>query len=168
MNQPTGPRTAAKTGLAHRLYHGETSIDFVGRKKTWFLISGVIILIGLVSLFVRGLNFGIDFKGGSSWEVHSATLSPSKAESIVRNAGVGDTKVEVLHGPEGRFLRVEGDVKGESAKSTQIKTDVREGLAKAANTTSAQVAFTDVGPSWGKTISNKARNALIIFFLLIA
>src|SRR3954453_12363803 len=168
MNQPTGPRTAAKTGLAHRLYHGETSIDFVGRKRTWFIISGVVILIGLVSLFVRGLNFGIDFKGGSSWEVHSATLSPSKAESIVRGAGVGDTKIEVLHGPEGRFLRVQGDVKGESTKANDIKTTVRDGLAKATNTTANQIAFTDVGPSWGKTISNKARNALIIFFLLIA
>jgi preprotein translocase subunit SecF len=48
-----------------RLYHGETSIDFVGRTKVWFALSGVLILVGLGSLFTRGLNLGIDFEGGT-------------------------------------------------------------------------------------------------------
>ncbi|HAM03642.1 MAG TPA: protein translocase subunit SecF, partial [Acidimicrobiaceae bacterium] len=47
-----------------RLYRGETSFDFVGRRRLWYLLSGIVIAAGLVSLSTRGLNLGIDFKGG--------------------------------------------------------------------------------------------------------
>ena len=39
-------------------------IDYMGRRKLWFAISGVVILISIVSLATRGLNLGIDFRGG--------------------------------------------------------------------------------------------------------
>jgi preprotein translocase subunit SecF len=58
-----------KASLAHRLYHGETTFDFVGRRKIWWLVSAVVILAGLTSLATQGLNLGIDFEGGTSWEV---------------------------------------------------------------------------------------------------
>ena len=53
-----------KQSLRYRLYHGETSYDFVGRQKLWFAISAVVVLAGVISLVTQGLNFGIDFKGG--------------------------------------------------------------------------------------------------------
>ena len=58
----------ARTSLRHRLYHGETTINFVGRKNTWFAVSGLVILAGLISLLAQALNYGIDFKGGTSWK----------------------------------------------------------------------------------------------------
>ncbi len=48
-----------------RLYRGEVSFDFVGRQKLWYSISGLILVLALVGLFARGLNFSVDFKGGS-------------------------------------------------------------------------------------------------------
>ena len=72
-------------GPISRLYRGETSFDFVGRRRIWFTISAVIIVAGLVSLGIRGLNLGIDFKGGTAWIVKTATLTQADAE----NAGVG-------------------------------------------------------------------------------
>ncbi len=56
----------AKTSLAHRLYHGETAIDFVGRRKIWFAFSTLVIAAGLLSLATQGLNYGIEFEGGTS------------------------------------------------------------------------------------------------------
>jgi len=44
-------------------------IDFIGIRKTFYVISGTLVLIGIVSLFVRGLSYGIDFKGGRSFIV---------------------------------------------------------------------------------------------------
>ncbi|HXR54065.1 MAG TPA: hypothetical protein VN793_03355, partial [Acidimicrobiales bacterium] len=44
-----------------RLYRGQTKFDFVGRRRWWFLLSGIIIVAGLVSFSIRGFNFGIDF-----------------------------------------------------------------------------------------------------------
>src|SRR5579875_3662572 len=69
-----------------RLFRGETSFDFAGRWRHWFAISGIIILAGLVSLGVRSLNFSIDFRGGTVWEVPS-TASVSQVRSVL--AGVG-------------------------------------------------------------------------------
>jgi preprotein translocase subunit SecF len=161
--QTDGP----KKSLAYRLYHGETSIDFMGQRRRWFIVSGVIIVVGLASLFVRGLNLGIDFKGGTAWEVKSSSLSVTRVRDALRPMGLADAKIEVLTGGEGRLIRVQADVKGESAAATKLKTDVRNELAKLGNTDPTQVAFTDVGPSWGKQISNKAIRALVFFFLAI-
>src|SRR5262245_63088756 len=51
--------------LANRLYTGETTIQFVGRRRLWFTISALACAISLIALFYPGLNLGIDFKGGS-------------------------------------------------------------------------------------------------------
>src|SRR5579875_1664680 len=61
-----------------RLYRGQTSFDFVGRRRWWFLLSGLVILAGVVSFSVRGFNFGIDFRGGSSWQISAPGVSQAK------------------------------------------------------------------------------------------
>ena len=166
--KPPKPRKEKKKGLGYRLYHGETSIDFIGRRRIGFIISGVVIGIGIISLATQGLNFGIDFKGGTSWEVKSKTLTASQVRSNIAGLGLTDTKVEVLQGSEGRVVRVQADVKGESTNATEAKAKVRAELAKEAGVQPNEVAFTDVGPSWGKEISNKAIRALIFFFIAIS
>ena len=70
-----------------RLYRGEVSFDFVGRQKLWYSISGLILVLSLVGLFARGLNFSVDFKGGSVIQF-PATSATSLMQ--VQNA-VGDT-----------------------------------------------------------------------------
>src|SRR5207247_815383 len=54
-------RSMMSTFRGHRIPH----VDFMGRKKWWFALSGFFILLSLVGLFVRGLNFSLDFKGGT-------------------------------------------------------------------------------------------------------
>ena len=44
---------------------GKTNIDFMGRRKLWYTVSATVILIGLVSVFVKGMDYGIDFLGGT-------------------------------------------------------------------------------------------------------
>jgi preprotein translocase subunit SecF len=163
------PRAPKKKGLAYRLYHGETSIDFMGQRRRWFIASGVIILVGLISIFTRGLNFGIDFKGGTAWEVPSQTLTTSEVRSALGQFNLTNPTIEVLtaRGGGGRSIRVEADVKGSSADATAKKTQIRDALAKLANTDTKNVDFTDIGPSWGKEISHKAIRALIFFFIAV-
>ena len=55
--------------LGHKLYSGEVSYDIVGKAKRWYAISGAIVLIALLSLFLRGLNLGIEFTGGAEYQV---------------------------------------------------------------------------------------------------
>lgn len=153
-----------KASLAHRLYHGETAFNFVGRMKTWFLVSAVIILIGLVSLLTRGLNFGIDFEGGSAWEVKAPALSVREARDAVRPLGLGDAKIQQLGGDT---IRVQSDVSGTDAERDKKREDVSSALAKAAKVDVGQVSVNEVGPSWGGEVTSKAERALVFFFLAI-
>ncbi len=66
---------AKRPNILLRLYRGQTSFDFIGNRRWWFGVSALIIVLGVVSLGVRGLNEGIDFKGGRSWLVSSQTLT---------------------------------------------------------------------------------------------
>ena len=71
--------------LGHRLYHGTTTFDFVGKRRYGFGLSGAIIVVSILSLFFRGLDLGIDFKGGVAWEYQSqhTTIKQAEADRIV-------------------------------------------------------------------------------------
>ena len=98
----TGETSAApaapKRSIWSRLYNGETTFDFVGRRRIGFTLSLVLILATAVSLGVRGLNLGIDFEGGVSWEVASANVSQGDVEGVLSKNGieVGDALYTVL------------------------------------------------------------------------
>jgi preprotein translocase subunit SecF len=147
--------------LAGRLYHGETAFDFVGRRRRWFALSGLVILVGLLALGVRGLNFGIDFKGGTSWEVPAKGVSVTRAQEAVGATGVKNATVQTLKGPNGTDLRVE-------AKITPVDQDkVTRALAQLTHGDINAVNVSSVGPTWGHEITHKAEVALIAFFIAV-
>ncbi len=152
-----------------RLFRGETDINFIGHARRWFTISGVVILVGLASLVIRGLNFGIDFKGGVSWEVPSATLTVGQTRAAISPFGLSSATVVTLGGGGSRTVQVQADLNTltQSAKTAK-ENSISAALAKAAHVNVNQVSLTDVGPTWGGEITSKAIRALIFFFLAIA
>ena len=153
-----------KSSIWHRLYHGETAFNFVGRKRTWFIASGVVILIGAISLVAQGLNFGIDFEGGTAWEVKAPALSVRDARDAIRPEGLGDAKVQQLGGDT---IRVQSDVSGSADERSAKREAVSAALAKAAKVDVDTVSVNEVGPSWGGEVTSKAERALVFFFLAI-
>ena len=79
---------AKLSGLGGRLYRGESSFDFIGKRKMWYSFSGLLILASAATLFTQGLHLGIEFKGGSSFTVTSPAASVASAESAVNEAGI--------------------------------------------------------------------------------
>ena len=144
------------------IFHEQTNYDFVGPKNKWFAISGVFILIGLAALVLQGLNLGIDFRGGTSWEVKVEGKKPTvaAARDVVEAAGVIDPSVQILNSDS---VRVEAK---RTTVDEQIK--VRTVLAEYAGVSDSDVSINDVGPTWGAEVSKKAVRALIFFFLAIA
>lgn len=63
--EPVGTETAPKHGFFVRLYTGTGAFEVIGRRKMWYAVSGVIVLIALASILIRGFTFGIDFEGGT-------------------------------------------------------------------------------------------------------
>ena len=151
---------AERRSIWQRLYYGETSFRFVARRRTWLLGSGAVIAIGLISLLTQGLNFGIDFTGGTAWEVKVEDVSVSDGRDALSSLGLGDAKIQLLGGDT---LRVQADLEGDPEK----REGVASALAELADVPVAQVSVNEVGPSWGDEITKKARRALIFFFVAI-
>jgi preprotein translocase subunit SecF len=157
-----------KHSIWTRLYRGETSFDFVGHRRRWFIISGTIIILGLGSLLVRGLNFSIDFTGGTVWEVPS-TASVGHVRNVVAGVSpdLGQATITTLTNRETgqKTVRVAATTKTTTDKN---KVDrVSQALAKMAGVDVNKVTLNDVGPSWGHDISSKAIRALIIFMVAV-
>ena len=153
-----------------RLYRGETSFDFIGRRRVWFGVSALIILLGLVSLGTRGLNLGIDFKGGQSWLVSSQTLTVAEATTAVESAGVAQPTVVQLTDQldHARQIEVTVDLNAKPLAQRQtIERNVQDALAKAAHTTPDNINYNEVGASWGSQVTSKAIEALIVFFIAV-
>jgi len=157
--------TVTAPGRFGRLYRGLTTVDFVGRRKLWFTISIVIIVVGLGSLGIRGFNLGIDFKGGSSWEVLAPNTSIAAVTHSVEKAGLSLPIVEKL-GTD--TYQVTSDLNALSAeRQLAVTTSVVNALAKVAGLNANQVSTSSVGPTWGGEITNRALEALIVFFIAV-
>jgi preprotein translocase subunit SecF len=145
--------------LASRLYHGETTFDVVGRRRLWFTISGVLLLISLVSLVVPGLNFGIDFKGGAVFRVQPAK---QVTEAQVREAVGADAKVVQV--TEERPVQV--IVQTEELPQERI-AEIRAALARVGGVQVNDVSTDSIGSKWGGTVSRKAVIALLAFLVVV-
>lgn len=156
-------RRAAKRSIWSRLYHGETNIDFVGRRKLWFTLSLVAVLISVVSFATRDLNLGIDFEGGVVWEVPAGEASVGDARDAVDQFGLADATIQLLESDDGTELRVQAE-----PLAAEDTDGVTRTLAELTGSETDEVVLTEVGPSWGEEISEKAIRALIVFMLLVS
>jgi preprotein translocase subunit SecF len=147
--------------LASRLYHGQISFDFVGRWRTWFLISAVAMLVSLIALFFPGLKFGIDFKGGG---VFTARPAHAVTQAQVTDALGSVAKVVQISNESGKPFVV--TVQTEALTSAQIAT-VRSDLARVTGVQPSQVSNSVVGSKWGSTVTRKALVALAVFLAVI-
>jgi preprotein translocase subunit SecF len=159
------PRETKAYGPIGRLYHGLTTVDFVGRRKIWFSVSVIIIVVGMGSLAIRGFNLGIEFKGGSSWEVLAPHTSITNMTNAVQKAGLSNPSVEKLGSDT---YQVTANINSLSQTQQFAETNnVVAAMAKVAGTTNNQVSTSNVGPTWGGQITNKALEALIVFFIAV-
>lgn len=151
--------------LGNDLYTGKRSFDIVGRRKLWYAVSAVLIVVSLVGLFGRGINFGIEFRGGSEFRVSSvADLTDYEAratEALQESAAAEGTTTVTLVGSD--TIRVQtGELPNETAEA--VRTD----LAESFGVPDSEVTSSFVGPSWGETVTTKAVQALIVFLLLVS
>ena len=146
------------SALGNRLYTGETSVDFVGKRKIWYLMSILIVLVAAAGVFVRGINLGIEFEGGAKFTVPSTT-SVENARNIVKDAGietalivsVGNERLEIQTPPLEQD-QIENFI---SKISTDFKVD------------KSTITTQSVGPSWGADITRQALIGLGVFLLLV-
>ena len=155
---------SALGGLGGKLYRGEVSIEFVGRQRLWYTISGAILVISVVSLLVFGLNFSVDFKGGNVYQFPAGSTSITAVRQAVSNSGGGSDAIVQKITPLGK--PPEWQVQTHPLGEAQGRS-VEAALSHASGVPQNQINVTSIGPSWGSDISHKAIEALIAFIIVI-
>jgi preprotein translocase subunit SecF len=148
------------TEIPGRLYRGEVSVNIVGRQRMWYLISGIIILVSIAAVGIRGLNFNVDFKGGSVYQFTSTSATQPEIFRVVSGAGGGSSSAQYLSGPHQWQVTT-------SQLAPSVSQAVEAALEKAFHVTSGAMSVQFVGPTWGGDITSKAVEALIIFLIVI-
>lgn len=142
-----------------RLHSGEVGYDFVARRRRWFLVSLVLIVVSIVSLSVRGLQFGVEFSGGSVFQFSAPRTTDSQLQGAVSGAiPHGTTDDVVVQSVSGGKWRVQTP----SLSSSQV-TDVQKAISKETGIPAEKVSQEQIGPSWGLQVSQKAGVGLLIF-----
>jgi preprotein translocase subunit SecF len=155
--------TAKKAGLAHRLYTGDLSYDFVRNRNRWYVVSAILLLVSLGALLFRGLDLGIEFRGGSDYQ----------AKVQVTEATVGDFRQAVQSSGVPNLNPVVTTIGNDRVRvqvrslSVPEQTTVRAAIAKKAGVETDQVAYQLIGASWGKQITQQAAIALVVFLVLV-
>jgi preprotein translocase subunit SecF len=148
------------SGLGGRLYRGETSVNFIGRRRRWYGLSGFFVLLSIGALAIQGLTLGIEFKGGSSFTVNTPSPSISQAREAVAEAGVPGEAIVQLVGDD--KVRVQTQ-----ALEPALNNAVQDALAAKFSVSVASIDVQIIGPSWGKEITRKALYGLFGFLLVV-
>lgn len=146
--------------MNNKLASYDNDIDFPRLWRIGIAISIIAVLISTGAFVVRGLSLGIDFEGGTSWEVLAPDATVTNTRDALRGIGEADAKIQILGGDT---LRVQS----ETVDETEIDR-VAATLAAHADVDTSEVGISTVGPTWGDEISEKAQRALVFFFILIA
>jgi preprotein translocase subunit SecF len=157
--------TIARTGLG-RLFEGQTAIDFIGRRKIGIWISSVLLVATVISLFAQGLNLGIDFEGGVSWDVPADNgFTVDDATVVLNDNGLSTegARLQLRSSESGDFVKVQV-----GSQSEAVGAGLRQAFADAAQVSVDEVNVNLVSSSWGSEITNKALRALLIFLLVVA
>ncbi|MFD9216025.1 protein translocase subunit SecF [Streptomyces sp. NPDC087659] len=145
--------------LGARLYRGEVGYDFVGKRKIWYGISILITITAIVGLAVRGLNMGIEFKGGAVFTTPKTSVSVTQAQEFAQEASGHPAIVQKLGNDTLRIQVSELDTE----EANQVGKQLSEDLKIPAGQINAEL----VGPSWGEQIANKAWTGLGVFMILV-
>lgn len=156
-----------RRGAFGRLYHGETAIDFYGRRWWGLSLSALMLLVSIGSLIGNGLNLSLDFKGGVVWEVPSVDMTEEQARAVLDDNGLDGAGARVTiqtnRDTGGRTVSVEvGD------QPDTVRQVVQDAFATEVGVTADDISTSSTSSTWGKSITEKALRALVIFLVLVA
>ncbi|MCW2784164.1 MAG: protein translocase subunit secF [Marmoricola sp.] len=152
--------------LGNDLYEGRVSVNFVGRKWLWYAISGVIVIAAASGLLTRGLNLGIEFKGGVEYTVSLPHSQATQANvNKIRDAAAGTgikqaASPTVVTAPKAIMATLE-------VMSPKDANIVAAAISKSVGVPISNISTSEVGASWGKDVADRAIDALIIFLVLV-
>jgi SecD/SecF fusion protein len=156
---------AALMGATGRGIRDWLKVDFIGKRRLWFAISGAVVVISVAALGLRGLNLGIDFKGGTQITFKTAApVSLERVRSEAARIGSSDAYIQGKGPTTGADSYRDFQVRTRTlttAQSLKFESDLQQAVgARAFGTKSVSASF-------GRQIARQAIFAIIVSLLLI-
>jgi preprotein translocase subunit SecF len=157
-------------GFADRLYRGEANLPVIGKRKTWFVVAAVLVLIAVGSFVFRGFALGIEFSGGTQFILPASVGTAEQASNAVRDA-IETAKVaeeidvtnaqKVGNGPTATYTV-------RTASLTQPEADaVKAALVTDTGVKESEISDNRVSAAWGSQVTQQALLGLAIFLVLV-
>ena len=169
------PAEAPKHGFFVRLYTGTGAFEVIGRRKMWYSISGLIVLVAVASILLRGFTFGIDFEGGTKVSMPAAgqngTVSTQQVEDVFsKTIGKAPESVVVVGSGASETVQIRSETLT-NEQTEALRTALFDAFhPKGSDGQPSKQAISDsaVSASWGGQITQKALIALVVFLVLAA
>lgn len=133
--------------------------DYLGRKNVWFAVSGAIIVAGLLAIFMGGLKFGVEFKGGNQYNViFKSAPSVAQIRTTMDKLELGASTIQPVGSGAEFMIRT-------PRQSNTVQSDIKTALKKDFKV--EDISMRDIGPGWGEQVTNGALKALLASLLVI-
>jgi preprotein translocase subunit SecF len=150
-----------------QLIKANTKLDFLGKRNLAFGLSIILMILTVISLFTRGLNFGIDFTGGILIEAEFKEAPDlAKMRASLKDAGIGEVSLQTFGKPTNVMIRIGQEAAQESARVKIVdivKTNIIQNIGK--NVEYRRVDY--VGPKVGEELIKGGIVALLLSFASI-
>ena len=150
--------------LGNDLFSGKKSYPIVQRRRMWYAFSGVLLALSLAGLLGLGMNFGIEFRGGTELRVSQVQDLDSyeqRATGVMNEVASDGGTVSVTQIGDSTVRVQTGELSNEESETA------RGALGEEFGVPLEEVTSSFVGPSWGETVTQRAFIALGVFLLLV-
>jgi preprotein translocase subunit SecF len=158
-------QTDKRPGVLSQLYRGETNFQIVPHRKRFYIASAVIIAAFAVVMIAKGFVLGIDFAGGTMYNVPASGVSASleDVEAAAEDAGAEVASTQIAGSGEGRsyIIRV-------GALDSDASVAVESAIAEATGLDADDISVSEVSATWGESVSQQALIALVVFLVLVS
>ena len=152
--------------MIRKLFRGENTFNFYGRRRIGFVASLILAVVSVGSLFIGGLNLGIDFRGGVAFEVPATgDLNVTTARDVLsaENVPASGVKIQTLSSATEERVRIQlGD------QTPDVVDALKVAFAEKADVDVVDISVATVSSSWGRSVTTKAVQALLVFFIIVS
>ncbi len=171
----TAASAAPKHGFFVRLYTGTGAFEVIGRRKLWYAVSGVIMLVCVASIALKGFVFGIDFEGGTKVSLptsgENGTITAQQVEDVYsKTLGKAPESVVLVGNGASATVQIRSEALN-NQQTEQLRTALFDELKPKGGDgqpDKATISDSAVSETWGDQITKKALIALGVFLVLAA
>ncbi|MFD0200597.1 MULTISPECIES: protein translocase subunit SecF [Saccharothrix] len=158
-----------KGNVFQRLYVGNGAFDIVGKRKRWYVIFGLILLVCIGSIVFRGFNLGIDFTGGTRIQMPAQSASgvisvEAAKESFEKALGKEPAATQTVGTGDSATIQIRSEALN-ADEVLKLKTTLTEDLQPTGG--ASAISDSAVSASWGGEITSQALIALLVFFVAV-